>query len=565
MILDANEIGAGAALHADLCIVGAGPAGIAIALACAASGMAVLLLESGGLRPDAQGQALCRGEVADGAAHPPPHLFRRRGLGGCSTIWGGRCVPFDRQDFAARPWLGLSAPWPIAYETLVPYWRDAASLLEIGAPDFDARTAIAGGMKPMLPGFAHPHVSTDTIERFSPPADLGRRHEAALRDSRAILVLLHATCTGIVLEDNHARVRELAIRARGGAALLVRARHVVLAAGGLEVPRLLLASNGQLPSGIGNAHDQVGRHYMTHLAGTSCVFTPSPGRVPFHGYERDADGIYCRRRFSITEAAQRAMGIGNAVARLHHPRPADPAHRSGPLSALSLASRLVAREYRGAAGGAQEGFGLARTLRHVANVARDAPATASFAGHVLRDRVLARRKFPSIIVQPPSGRFTLDIHAEQLPDRESRITLGRDRDRFGTPVPRIDWRPGAEDLRTVRVTVSLIAEALASGGHGTLEYDPAGLDADMTAAGAYGGHHLGGARMSASPGTGVVNGDCRVHGISNLYIAGGAVLPTSGQANPTLTIVALALRLAAHLGGKARTAAPMAAPALMDA
>jgi hypothetical protein len=283
---------------------------------------------------------------------------------------------------------------------------------------------------------------------------------------------------------------------------------------------------------------------MCHLAATLGQFTPAAGRAPWHGYEQGADGVYCRRRLTIEPWAQQAHRIGNIIARLHHPSPAEPSHHTGALSALFLGRRLLPYEYT-------RRFDIAKTMPgiwpHVRNVAADPFGAARFAGHSLRRRFLAARKYPSIIIAPRVGPFTLDVHAEQLPNAESRVGLARTADLFGTPQLRIDWHCRPEDLRTVSVGMGLMAGALAAGGHGKLAFDCGEDEASLQREGAYGGHHLGTARMSESPQTGVVDANCRVHDVDNLYVAGGAVFATSSQANPTLTILALALRLADHL------------------
>jgi choline dehydrogenase-like flavoprotein len=552
MIISAHGLDPARALHADLCIVGAGAAGMAIALQFAGSALDVLILESGGKRPDAQSQSLCAGEVANPALHPPADTYRRRGLGGSTTLWGGRCAPLDALDFAARPWLGLPG-WPIAYEDLAPYWPRACALAEIGDNDFDAATALAGGMHPMFQGFQDEAVSTGRIERFSPPTNFATAYGPVLEASPRITTLLHATCRRIVLTPDGGAVQHLEVAAEGGGAFEVRARAFVLASGGLEIPRLLLASDAEQRGGVGNGFGQVGRHYMCHLAGTLGVVTPAAGPKPFHGYERTSHGVYCRRRLSIEPWAQQAAGIGNAIARLHHPRIADPAHGSGPLSGLYLARALLPYEYtRRLAAPAPPDW-----RAHIANLARNPVATSRFAGAVLRRRVLAGRKYPSVTVVPESGVFTLDVHAEQLPNPESRITLALERDRLGMRLPRIDWRYLPADIRTVRGTLALIGGALEAGGHATLAWNPACVEADMLREGAYGGHHLGTARMSASPRSGVVNENCQVHGVENLFVAGGAVFPTSGQANPTLAILALSLRLADHVKSQLQATRPV--------
>ena len=557
MIVGAHGLDPASPLQADLCIVGAGAAGMAIAMQFAAADFTILLLESGGWRVDAQSQSLCAGEVADPALHPPAHRYRRRGLGGCTTLWGGRCAPLDPIDFEPRPWLDLPVGWPISHAELVPYWQRASALVELGTCDFAASTAVPGGMRPMFAGFADAAVSTERIERFSKPTNFATAYGGVLERSRHITTLLHATCRQIVLTPDGRAVQRLDVAVEGGSRFTVRARCVVLAAGGVEIPRLLLAS--QPPHGahgIGNQNGQVGRHYMCHLAGTLGLLTPAAGPKPFHGYDRTADGIYCRRRLSIEPWAQQAARIGNAVARLHHPRISDPSHRSAPLSAVYLARSIMAQEYAARFAGPAPSPWPA----HLANIGRDPRGALSFALSMARRRAFAARKYPSVTVVPKAGLFTLDIHAEQLPNPASRITLAQERDRFGIPLPRIDWRYLPADIHTVRGTLSLIATALHAGGKGHLAWNPAEVEADILRDGAYGGHHLGTTRMAADPRHGVVDADCRVHGIANLYIAGGAVFPTSGQANPTLTILALALRLADHLGRRLREAPSVAAP-----
>jgi choline dehydrogenase-like flavoprotein len=540
MIDSADHLSLPPILHADICVVGAGPAGITLAQHLAAAGRQVLLLESGGRRPDAHSQSLCQGQVANPALHPPVDMFRRRCLGGASTIWGGRCVPFDALDFAPRPWLGLPG-WPIRHTDLLPHWHRAQEILQLGAFDYDATTAIPGGMRPMLPNLRHPAISQDQIERFSLPLDFGLEHRQALASAPTLRVLLRATCTEIILTPACTAVAELRCQASGARHFAIRARHYVLATGGLEAPRLLLASRAQMPCGVGNQHNQVGRHYMSHLAGTLGVFTPAA--PPWHGYERTPDGVYCRRRLTIAPWAQAQLRIGNVIARLHHPNLADPAHRTGAFSALYLARRLLPAEYTRRLTHPNT---PAHVLRHAANIAANPAGTAAFAWHMLRARALARRKLPSLAIPPRAGRYTLDVHAEQLPNPASRVTLARTTDCFGVPQLHVDWRYTQADINSVRAALGLLAEALP----GQLAIDPDSVEADLLRDGAYGGHHLGTARMSETPQHGVVDADCRVHGLVNLFVAGGAVFPTSGQANPTLTIVALALRLAENIESK---------------
>jgi choline dehydrogenase-like flavoprotein len=198
----------------------------------------------------------------------------------------------------------------------------------------------------------------------------------------------------------------------------------------------------------------------------------------------------------------------------------------------------------------EEGTPLLTWLKHLRNVLTGPFDAAGFAWHMLRDRKLAERKFPSIIIKPKAPLFSLDFHAEQEPNPASRITLGNERDALGIPRVNVDWRYTSGDVSTVSRAIALLAGDIEQSGAGTFDYDPASLEFEMTRYGAYGGHHIGTARMGNDERSSVVNADCRVHGVNNLYISSAAVFPTSSQANPTLTIVALALRMAAHLRNK---------------
>jgi choline dehydrogenase-like flavoprotein len=250
---------------------------------------------------------------------------------------------------------------------------------------------------------------------------------------------------------------------------------------------------------------------------------------------------------------QRAQRLGNFVARLHHPRITDPAHRNSVLSLLYLAKFAIPYEYR-----KRLLEDDTPTLRHWAaharNVALGAGEALGFAWHMLRYRKLAERKFPSIIIRSKAGLFSLDFHAEQQPNPSSRIMLGDRADPFGMPRVKIDWRYTASDVDTVARALALLKHDLQRSGVATFDYVPETVETEMTRYGAYGGHHIGTARMGNDPRTSVVDADCRVHGVENLYIAGAATFPTSSQANPTLTVVALALRLGAHLRGLRRPA-----------
>jgi choline dehydrogenase-like flavoprotein len=546
MIDDAFKLTTGQLLEADVCIVGAGAAGIALALDLAGGPLRVLLVESGGMKAEKATQRLYEGTVADERMHSAPHRYRQRRFGGSTTIWGGRCVPLDAIDFEARDYMPCSG-WPIGLQDLMPYYPRANELCEAGDFQYNASQAFQQPLRPMIEGFRSEHFTTDSLERFSCPTDFGARYAEQLRAARNVRVLLHANLTQIRFHPNPAAVESLVLRTLDGKQFTVRASRVVLATGGLEVARLLLANRDRWPQGIGNEHDVVGRYYMCHIAGTvGTLKQPGSRDRIWHGYEVTADGIYCRRRLALTPETQRRNRIGNFIARLHHPRITDPSHRTAVLSALQLAKGLISYEYGKRLHGGER-TSMSTWMSHLGNVLRRPHEVIAFGHHMLRDRFLAARKFPSIIVQSTAGHYSLDFHSEQEPSATSRVSLIEQRDELGVPQLLVDWRYTPGDVTTVREAVRLLATDISRSGVGALDYDPDSIELEMSRYGAYGGHHLGTARMGNDPRTSVVDANCRVHGLENLFVAGGAVFPTSSQANPTLSIIALALRLGALL------------------
>ena len=270
------------------------------------------------------------------------------------------------------------------------------------------------------------------------------------------------------------------------------------------------------------------------------------------------DGCYVRRRLTVQPVAQRERRIGNGIARLNHQPVGDPGHGHGILSAAWLVKNLLVPEYGRRIAwtdrltserlGAMGRSALIR--RHVMNVVRDLPRLALFGPRWLYLRNLRTRKLPSLVLPSRTNVYPLDFNLEQAPNPDSRLTLGAGRDRFGQPLLRAGWRSSEPDRRTILGTLELFRDAVAESGCGEFAFDAAAALEQFTP---IGGHQIGGARMSARPDDGVVDAHCRVHGVSNLHLAGNMVFPTAGHANPTLTAVALALRLADRLAGRQAT------------
>jgi choline dehydrogenase-like flavoprotein len=551
MILDAQNLApqntAGAeTLRAQVCIAGAGAAGIAMALELAKSGVDVLLLEAGGTEHEERSHDFYRGRVLNTDLHQPLEDHRERRLGGSTTVWGGRMVPYDPIDFETRTWMADSV-WPVTYDEVAQWFPLANRYAEAGDFDYSSAHVFGQDQQPMIAGFHGTAFSTDTMERFSCPTDFGSRYRERLAASQKIRVLLNAAVTDIVLDESGTRVTQLEVRRPGGDRFTVAADSIVLAAGGLETTRLLLAARSVHREGIGNAHGNLGRFYMAHIAGTVGSFQPT-GAVD-NAYQVAEDGTYCRRRLALRPEAQRESRIGGFICRLHHTRIADPSHGSGVLSMLRLGRSAVPVRFRTRL--VDDESSASDMLHHAVNVVRDVPGIARFAKQMIFDRRLAARKFPSVVIKPRSNRYSLDFHAEQEPNYNSRVWLGTDVDAFGMPRLEVDWRYSQKDVETIGTSLTLFAKDAADSNSGVFSYDPKQVEDEMTRYGAYAGHHLGSTRMGSDPHRSVVDAECRVHGVANLYVAGGSVFATSSQANPTLTMLALALRLAHTLGAPA--------------
>jgi choline dehydrogenase-like flavoprotein len=435
--------------------------------------------------------------------------------------------------------------WPFERSALQPFYERAQSLLEIGDFDYSAVTALRAGGS-LVEGFRDAEVVAASLERFSPPTNFWKRYRTELIKSVSVTVIKHATCLRL---NGDPAVTGLDCAGFGNARFRVRARFFILSVGGLETVRVLAHS------GYGNRSGMLGRTYMCHIEASLGQMRLSPANrgVQF-GFERTNDGVYCRRRFTLQVERQNALGILNAAFRLHHANVVDPSHRHPVLSAIYLTKKLLIPEYaRKFTVIEHEAMRRSRNnaalwLGHLRNVMFGAPQLAGFAFNWVLRHHLTYRRIPYVALPNAAGTYPLDFSGEQAPNPDSRVSLVCETDRYGVPKLKIDWRPSELDWFTLSGMLRELRRSLEDCGCGTVEYNEQRLDQDARASVMpMGGHHIGTARMSESPSAGVVNADGRVHGLDNLYVAGCATFPTSGQANPTLTIVAMALRLAQHL------------------
>ncbi len=529
-ILDARDLEPDVELTADVCVVGAGAAGLTIAGELERSGREVCVLEGGGFQPEQATQVL---HDLDSRGYPIRRNFmsRARYYGGSCNLWAGRSMRFLPRDLEPRSWVPDSG-WPIPYSELLAYYPRASRIL--GLPAFDQfeegrhEDALSAGERALYGGEAIDPTVSLWARR---PKRFGAAHKSALRSSRTTRLVLHANAIKVHLNPEGTSVESVEAATLGRNHLRVRARVVVLACGGLENPRLLLLSRDGQECGIGNRYDVVGRYFMDH---PRAVF----GKV------RLREGV----RLSLLEgcpisegSVQFGLGLSRHVQRteglLDHYATLEVEHseytEKGYQSFIRTMKVLLRRGHAGRRweiGGADMGdiagllylltprelvpHGLYRAYWHARK--------ALTAGRSARDRVVV-------------------YFCEQPPDPESRVTLSRERDALGANRLVLNWKIASEVARSARRLQAVLQQRLERTGLG--ELDPGTGELMFTDA----SHHMGTTRMSVSPRTGVVDTECRVHGVHGLYVAGSSVFPSASHKNPTLTIVALALRLADHL------------------
>jgi choline dehydrogenase-like flavoprotein len=532
----------------DVCIVGSGPVGMALAFECDSLGLEVLVLESGGGYAEPQPAEASRAQIVDARRHADMGIAVCRALGGTSWTWAGRCVPFDDIDFAPRPYVP-GPGWPFGHDEVKPWYGKAAGYLLCGG---DVFRSVPESMRSL-----GEDVSVEFLERWASEPRLALIHRGRLERSTGITLCLNSTAAGLDFGENGRTVAGAQVATSAGR-LTAKARDVVIAAGGVESARLLLAVQRQWPNHFGGADGPLGRYYMGHISGkiADIIFDP-PTAAADLDFKLD-DGVYTRRRLMLTASAQQSLRLLNTSFWPDNPPFHDARHGSGVLSAVFLAlafppigRRLVAEAIRLAHIGPKP-YPLAAHLR---NLLLGAVGGARDVKNILRDRFLTKPRKPGFLVPSPSGRYALHYHAEQEPNPQSRIVLIGETDRFGLPRVSIDLRYSRADARSVVDSHEAIERALRASGCGRLEYwhPREELAMRVLEQASDGFHQTGTTRMGENPAGSVVDSNLRVHGVENLYVASSSVFPTSGQANSTFLAVALAVRLAHRLKDQAST------------
>ncbi len=481
----------------DCCIVGAGPAGITLAFKLANAGHRVLVLEAGGQEVTSESQDLYEGENL-GVDYYPLSAPRLRALGGTTGHWGGQCVLLDRSDFLPREDVPLSG-WPIRFEDLEPYQDEAARILQTGSFGSEIRKPAdaTGTIDSVAQRFSSDRSFYEV--RNTDPVRFGSFFLDDLGSAENIDLVLCANVVDFTVDGDSGRISQAHFRNYGEGKGLAKAEQFVFAMGGIENCRMLLRLNARNANRFGNQNDMVGRCFMEHpIVHNGGYFITK--RLYSHSPTWEFERLRRRARPELVLSPSEDQMLSNGW--------------------LNSAVRLQPLKPR--------------------------PMSEDEAGS---DRFIQNLEFNEDYFLTGDS----SVIGEQEPNMASRLVLTNDRDRFGLELVGLNLQLTDRDIETLRASTGEAARFLIRNGLGRMRVEPTlwnraeldELDFDFSS------HHMGGARMSLTSETGVVDANCKVHGAPNLFVAGSGVFATSGHANPTFTIVQLSLRLADHLTGLA--------------
>jgi len=525
MLVDLEEIEAQSGpIRSKVCIIGAGLSGHSLAQRLALAGIGVALLEAGGRSPEERSQSIYNARMAR-LNHDGTHEGRFRLLGGSTTRWGGQLLPYTAEILQPSSSLP-SHGWPLTTDELAPFYVDAQRLLCADDLPFEA--------KPFLDAF---HVKVPLLldqlpelhVRFSKCAPFSRRNLGTtvgkdLQQSSSSTLYLHANLTELLLAPSGDRIEAALVRNYAGTKFRFEAEHFILAAGTIETSRLLLSSRSANPQGVGNTYDQVGRFFHDQINVPSAQLTGAARKMFLESF-----GPFLFRRTAHTAKFEASLQLREQ------------------LHLLAVMAHIIIEEPE------DSGVSVARSLlrsvqrRNMKEVIfrelHKLPRASIDLGRLAYTAKFEKRRHAS-----PGATVMLCLNSEQLPLADTRIRLDDDFDHLGMPKTVVDWTVSDADLTTVRRFAAFLRERFAALKVSGIEWRPEIFEESVEITGITDTFHpMGGCRMGTDPRKSVVDPNLTVHGIPNLSVASAAVYPSGGSSNPSLTIIALALRLADRL------------------
>lgn len=500
-------------IEGDICIIGAGAAGISMALEWIDTPYKVILLEGGGFEYDDRVQELYDGKTT-GQHYYPLKACRLHYFGGTTGHWSGFCSTFDPIDFKKRDWVPESG-WPITRADLEPFYPRAQKNLDLGAYNYDLKYWQKSHplFIPLLPD---DKVIWNKMWQFSPPTRFGEKYKDTIVNAKNIHLYTYANVTDITANENVSQIKEVTVKNYAGKEHKVRAKIFVLACCAIQNARVLLASNKQASKGLGNDHDLVGRNFMEHVeinSGELWLEKPNPLDL----YRINFGVTKVRAELAVTEQQQTENRILN-----------------GTLSLTPLA--------------------IAKNMKPMIDLWSSDDPRKSLDN--LRKGGEKENEVPQNAKSNINKSYQLFTRIEQAPNPESRVTLETEKDSLGVPRATLHWVLTPLEKRSIRKIHELLGQQVGLAGVGRvrmMEYLQNENDPSWPEFTGGGWHHMGTTRMSDDPKKGVVDSNCKIHGISNLYVAGSSCFTTAAACNPTLTLTALSIRLSDHLKQKIKS------------
>jgi choline dehydrogenase-like flavoprotein len=512
MHIDARNLEDNTLIEGDICIVGAGAAGISMALEWMNSPYKVILLEGGGFEYDEQVQELYAGKTT-GQHYFPLKSIRLHYFGGTTGHWAGYCSTFDAIDFKKREWMPHSG-WPIQLKDIEPFYSRAQKNVELEPYEYDL--SFWEKKDPLLkPLPLDENKVRSKMWQFSPPTRFGTKYKDTIVNAKNIHLYTYANVVDIETNENVSNVKQVTVKNYAGKQHKVRAKYFIIACCAIQNARILLSANKQASKGLGNNYDNVGRYFMEHLEiKSSDLWLADPADVKLYMIEFGV--TKARAELAISERAQFEHKILNGTTS---------------FTPLELAQNRPA-------------------FIEVWTDEKDAMEKTI--------KKLGKRNEKSGVINMPKGfkAYQLFTRMEQAPNPSSRITLDTEKDSLGMPRAILNWELTSLEKNSLRKINEIIGEEVGRASIGRVRlYDYLEEEKDATWPSFTGGgwHHMGTTRMSDDPKQGVVDVNCKVHGIDNLYMAGSSNYVTAGAVNPTLTLIALTIRLSDHLKEKIRT------------
>jgi len=527
-------------IKVDVCVVGSGLVGSCIAAELVEKGLSVLVLESGQESPNRRTQSLSDAVITNLRFHEPMSAAVSRSYGGTSRLWGGRCSTLDDIDFIERRYVPHSG-WPFGHNELSRFYRTAGKFLALG--------------NEILPGHAgSPCISKRglSIEQHEYWANETRIFKLlqTFKSFKKVNLILDATVIDIEVDASTGAVEGLVVAQDKKRIIFRGAQSYVLALGGVETARLLLVAKANNPNAFAS-HKAIGRYYIGHVSGSIAKIKFSNPNYARHFSFMERATYSSRRRLTLSDSVLNSGHLPNIAFWPDNPRIGDPTHKNGFLSAIylilsihGLNARLLPEALRRV-----EFQDPSKYLDHVWNCIIDFSSVIAGAINMARQRFIKGRRLPRWFTLNAENTYPLHFHAEHRPNADNRVTLADSKDILGMPSAKIEFDFSGEDCAGVYDAHVALNEALVMNGIGALEFHHSREDFISQKAGclADGLHQIGTTRMTEGPQDGVVDRNCKVFGITNLFIAGSAIFPTSGQANPTFPAIAFAMRLAEHL------------------